>query len=435
MSGEYYFENLPYEVQIADTLRHTRMRCDSTIDWDRVFDDILEQPNTPDSPVAHAVRALASPDSTHTKEHIATLKLFEEDYSSYVWQERPPYKRPEYDPSLFSTLEQWVGHAQLALSMVDSERAAYLRSLHIWQNILTIADLSERAELFHGSTQPKNDHYRAPNAAQALTRLFYAQIAELDRADIAWIDASIQAAERKTTYGKPHSELFIDNRAIPTPATDFYSLSWITEQLQELPYFLWQGMRDLKVTLHERIKECTGPAGPERTIEGGRYYDSADTEMPRGIEIHATAAKYFDNPERQTKKWLTHEVAHFAHSNRIPLAWLTQWVAVCCEHPAEVSPHAERKHNDEGEASGYAEQLCDATALYVVSPCDMLAICHERSALINNLIGRYDTTLLDRAVSAVHNPQLKAEFTARLLINAAQRRSDALQQSALDSSE
>ena len=92
---------------------------------------------------------------------------------------------------------------------------------------------------------------------------------------------------------------------------------------------------------------------------------------------------------------LDHELAHYAHQQRLTVAWLRRWNEVAASETVNVTHYVENMHSDNPVRKGdpALEDLAESSALYMNRPGRLLSIAPERFSLLNERDKRYDMTL------------------------------------------
>jgi hypothetical protein len=100
---------------------------------------------------------------------------------------------------------------------------------------------------------------------------------------------------------------------------------------------------------------------------------------------------------------IDHELEHYAHQQRLPIAWLRKWHEATELEDVNVTYYVDNIHSDNPTNSGNpsCEDLAESGALYLNQPGRLLAFAPLRFTVLNERDGRYDAGLVARMRTSI----------------------------------
>jgi hypothetical protein len=217
---------------------------------------------------------------------------------------------------------------------------------------------------------------------------------EFDRKDAEYLQTSLHERPNMLFVGKQH---------LAREATDVDDVNaWVRQRIERHPDTLTRGL---------------GFFNFEDGIEGKK--DGQDDDKPPTIGLMGTSENTMwvdvlkgylseftkedpsltDTVKRRRRltieDTIDHELTHYAHEQRLSIAWLRAWQAVTEAEKINVTQYIEyRDSRDPGHRHNASEDLAESSALYLNKPGKLLAIAPLRFAILNERDERYDTSLV-----------------------------------------
>lgn len=126
---------------------------------------------------------------------------------------------------------------------------------------------------------------------------------------------------------------------------------------------------------------------------GNESISSADEEFIRGL-IENEIVEVFD-----------HELAHYAHRQRLSISWLREWYEITEQEKVYITPYVERvSHKDNPKHHHYeSEDLADSTSTFTSRPAKLLMEARRRFAILNERDERYEPSVVSALARMMDN--------------------------------
>lgn len=326
----------------------------------------------------------------------------------------PPPGALDIDPGLANTLDTWHTDNQACLPFLNQARRDII---HLYHRVL-----GDRLELLIMDSGWLENGC-PPIVRHALTTIAREYMAGLDNLDSEWLHTDTTTAPNATFVGNYH-----DLSLLKLGLGRHETATWVQEQLDNFPHWMTAGIPAVTISPHTHTVQRTD--GTWRTL--GDYAIAAEPpRMDRSINVYANlmagssmARQGYLNIEVAAAV-IIHEIGHFAHFNRVPLAWLREhWLPAIRQERVSASPYVASKWNEGATDEAMREDFCDSLKFYQHEPAELMGASKARMYALNELIGRYDTRLIDSWADSCRedNPRIRTEIKTLFLLNAARRR-------------
>jgi hypothetical protein len=216
---------------------------------------------------------------------------------------------------------------------------------------------------------------------------------EFDRKDAEYLQVSLQE--------RPNM-LFVGKQYLAREATDVDDVdAWVRQRIERHPDTLTRGLgffnfEDGIEGKKDDDNDKPPTIGLMGASENTMWVDVLKDYLAEFIKEDPSLADTVKRRRRLTiEDTIDHELTHYAHEQRLPIAWLREWHAITETEKINVTQYIEyRDSKDPGHRDNASEDLAESSALYLNKPGKLLAIAPLRFAILNKRDERYDESLV-----------------------------------------
>jgi|GEM_PF-3485569 len=298
--------------------------------------------------------------------------------------EAPITPEQSLDPDLTETIRQW--------HILTTDTFEYLSNSRrlAAHNALPNRELIKLAELRHACKKLSDLDLKATALLSAIQNKTYEVFDAYDKVDLDRLSAELNE--------RPNAR-FIGNQRLLRETTTIEDVpAWVNDRLSEFPDWYSKGIGFINFSDDQQATRVDTEGEEWSTSGNMSSFDNkltVNTEFNRYKDLltkHTfpdTVVRKFIESEITTT--FDHELTHYAHQSRIPIAWLREWVRVTREEPAHVTPYVESvsKTDHPKHFHHKGEDLAESTALFMSHPVELLLKAPERFLALNKRDGRY----------------------------------------------
>lgn len=316
-------------------------------------------------------------------------------------------------------LRDWESSVRQTYGYLSASRETSVKSL-LQGPINSLTNLCFGIELYPDSKTPPD--LIPPAIAQALERHVDILKQRFYKQDEEYLESSLTE--------RPNA-LFIGNQQLLRATTGLDDVpAWLYQRLSRHPESLISGLGfvnfvdgiNKRVMPDGSILSTMGEMNPQEntiTVDIAESKLTDSTGQPyQGINLNFVRSLN----RSEIDETLDHEAAHYAHLQRLPIAWLEKWNAVIASEPVNVTHYVEnmRSPNPVNHGNPDSEDLADSTSLYFNRPWTLYMMAPQRFAILNERDERYPQDLLDTALDHVtkHGQSPASAETANSLLSA-----------------
>lgn len=304
-------------------------------------------------------------------------------------QQLPEGRQPTAD--LGRVIEDWLQSNEDVRWYLSPSRQTFLEAA------LPTAQLANVRNLQHGIYSARDPHgeYVPWEIAYALEKNTETLMQAFDSKDVEYLQISAQ---------EQPNMLFVGNQRLVKEATKIDDVNaWLQQRIARHPASLTQGLgfvnfkEDFKegvIDENQALWSMTGATEvSENTVSVGVERDYMADVIDKDPSL-ADTVKRLRQP--MIEDTIDHELSHYAHRQRLSIAWLRKWHEITESEHANVTRYVESMRSDNPVDRGHAacEDLAESSSLYLNKPGNLLVTASERFAILNERDGRYDPSLV-----------------------------------------